>query len=82
MRAVVVLLALLAAGVAHAAVDTAQKRSSVLNMTGFVLPPPSAGVTEADRAQSAKAYSGFDYGEAVDRGRRNNSAPNRSRRNL
>lgn len=45
---------------AKAAVDTADKRASVLNMTGYVLPIPNSDIDAGDRAQLTQVYRGFE----------------------
>lgn len=56
---------------AFAAVDTADKRGSVLNMTGSVLPVPNGGIDAGDRAQLAGVYRGIVAAEAATLQRKN-----------
>ena len=59
-RTIVLAVGLLFGAAAYAAVDTADKRGSSLNMTGFVLPLPNSAVGAGDRGQLLKAYRGFE----------------------
>lgn len=66
-RSIVVLVLAVLCAAAWAAVDSSDKRGSVLNMTGSVLPGPDSSIDAGDRAQLVGVYRGLedDVPEAV-----------------